>query len=658
MADYQRPQKPTQKDKNLITEQSGLTILMSGFLLALSIGFAIRGFIHPSKVYALVAEAAKQIHKEIDVQFEAAEISFADGAFPRLSVIVKNAQLKSENLCWMRPILDIDEIELPINIFSFFSATAPVTTIKALNVHLRLLGEKSECKKTGAEIPLQNNVTINQSVSLVKKVEQNMSIAPTLDRLMIQKLEIDPIYYPKANLILEDVELFVKSNQPRIISLKAQSHILKDIQWGDYAANAQLMVEYSEFPDRKVDGHVFGNWREGSYSWDSSYRIDEDFFQTEVDLRHIPISKLASLGQRWGLDRFESMKQVWLSMKAKASGSMAELQKTPLNIHDFKVEGDSGEIIIDQLDWNQLADISPQPFLAQMNSLSLQSFFNLSSQIKPSPILGNLGLFTGRAEVVDISNLKIFGDLQGLQFIFSNKGQREFQLIKKMNLDIQRNAGKWMLNISRIEPDQGIFSGELLVNADSGLNDVHAKLTAEELVLSPNVQKLMSGGNGSLGIFQARIDFSFHQGMMQKINGKLIGKDIDIENIKLPKLQMQFQTDADQDFITLFEIPELKLNSELIQKSFLAELKDIFPTQTDDYLLKQVSLHLNLKDFNQLKWKKLNFLFSEGFFESSGGWDGAGILSGYINVNTKKMGAHKYILDGTRDLPSLKKTND
>jgi hypothetical protein len=647
----QRPQRTPQKENNLVADQPGLAILGAGILISVLFGFAIRGVVHPSQIQTLVAEAATKIDKDIQVQFESADLSLAHGFWPRISIIIHNIQMRSESSCWMKPTLDIDELELPLSLWSYLTLGNPVTRIEAQTVRLRLAGEKRDCSEKAKKENAEVAIPTSQAVVLVHKDEKKTSTTPALDRVLIRHLEIDPLHFPLAHTQLSKVELSVKSHQPQILTLKAQSDILKDPLWGDYSAHALLSVEYSEFPEKNIEMHVSGNWREGSFSWHTSYKLSEGFFVTEAEVRHIPLSKLGSISSRWGLNRLEPLKQVWVSLKLKSQGLSESLQKSPVNIRDFKIEGDSGDLLVEKLEWLHIEDSAPQPFMAQMRGLPLEMLLKMGIQSQSSPILKNIGFFTGRADVEDLNNLRVLGELEGLQFVFSNKGQREYQTIRRMSLDLKRTRGQWALDVSRIEPEQGVFNGELTASADKDLNDIKIKLFAEEFSLSPAVQKLMSGG-GSLGSFQSKIELGFYKGKLDRLQGKLQGQNVEIENIKIPKFSMQLQNEGWDKFQVALQIPQQSVDSEIVEKSFLNPLADLIPREELNFELKNFKSVLVLKDFNTVKWKQLSFGFPQGNLSGAFEWNVDGELAGQLLLKNHQ-GAHRFLIEGSRDQPVL-----
>ncbi len=119
-------------------------------------------------------------------------------------------------------------------------------------------------------------------------VDQSKKYESDVRGIFIQRLEIIPEKHPQYAADLLNFVVKVKSFEPRIIEITAKSHLLKDQQVGDYLSHANLYVEYKESPEKSLQAHFFGNWREGHYSVIANYTLDERLLAIETDLKHIP----------------------------------------------------------------------------------------------------------------------------------------------------------------------------------------------------------------------------------------------------------------------------------------------------------------------------------------------------------------------------------
>jgi hypothetical protein len=90
-----RTPRYSEDDKNLIAEQPGRFVLFSGVLLAVILGLVIRGLIAPNKVKSMIETAAARMHKDVQVEFDSAQISLARGLLPRFAVIITKVKMES-----------------------------------------------------------------------------------------------------------------------------------------------------------------------------------------------------------------------------------------------------------------------------------------------------------------------------------------------------------------------------------------------------------------------------------------------------------------------------------------------------------------------------------------------------------------------------------
>ena len=103
------------QDKDLVAEQSGLGISLIGLMLALFMGLAVRALVAPEKVQAHLQKAISHIHPDLNISFNEAYVSFANGIFPDLAVIVRGGVISSDKKCWLAPLMEIHEIRLPLS---------------------------------------------------------------------------------------------------------------------------------------------------------------------------------------------------------------------------------------------------------------------------------------------------------------------------------------------------------------------------------------------------------------------------------------------------------------------------------------------------------------------------------------------------------------
>jgi hypothetical protein len=640
-------------DKNLIAEQPGRVVLFMGVLLALTLGLIVRGVLAPNKVRAHIVAAASRIHKDLDVHFETASVSLSRGLLPRFAVIITNVKMESSNACWMTPSLMADEIRLPLSLWALVRGENPVTEVGAGQVRVELRSEYKNCdsKSTSTTATPAEEPAVTQFVTLKNKKSQSPESAP---RPQVEAIGIDTltIVAPtlSAPLELSAFEVRLKSNSPRVIEMTAKTHLIRDEQFGDYLSHAAISVEYTEFPKTQVLGRILGNWREGSYQMTGNYFLAEDDLSCELDLKHVPISQVGQVLKKfkWAKNDFNT-RQVWVSVHAQMNGQASQLKKAHLQVKDLRLEGDLGDIRVPQVQVLSFEPLSYSPFFVDIEKLKIEKLLTLIHRPHPSPALGQLGAFTGRAEVTSVDELRLVGVHRGMEFIFSNKGQRELQTLNEISTDLRYGKNRWNLSAANAVVDQGVLDGSLQVSADRDLRNLEIDGKIAQLKLSPNIIRLMTAG-GRIGALSGELHMKVREGQPNTLKGAIATEEVAVEGVELSRSRWQIDTVKN----------EVVLNGQLQRMAVSAGspsfqvLKNIIePDWMNDGKLevKTISTQLQFQTLKTLAWKNLSAQLDKGVrITSEGQWDLQGNLSGQIQATSSKA-SQRWILGGRRDEP-------
>jgi len=639
-------------EKNLIAEQPGRIVLIAGVVLSLILGLSVRGLTAPSKVKAMVESAASKIHKDVHVEFDSAQLSLSNGLFPRFAVVIGKVKMESENECWMTPQLLVDEIRLPLSFWALLRGENPITEVEAGTVEVNLRSPYKNCETGGAAEPAHETPQIKQFVTLKNPARSESPQTPTqVEAILIDQLRISapPLSEP---LELAAFAIRLKSNSPRVIEMTAKTHLLKDQQVGDYLSHATLWGEYTEFPKKSVQGRLSGNWREGSYQLKANYLMKEEEFTSEVDLKHIPLSQVAQIFKKMNwLKEDLNARQVWVSLNLQTTAKKADLKKSGMQIKDLRLEGDLGDLTLPEARIVSLQPLRYFPFTVDIQRLNLERLLTLLNRPHPSPALGQLGHFTGTAVFKDDDHIEISGTHKGLEFIFSNKGQREMQTLREIAGDMKLEKDRWTIAISRFTPDQGAFDGQMQLLADRDFKNLEIKAKAQELRMAPNVVKLMTTG-GQIGAFSGDMDMKFQEGRLNSIKGILNSENINVEGVELAKAKMNF------DYVkgeVVTQVQAQKLSMRVGSPAFQL-LKDLVEPEwmSDDHLaMKNLSAQFRSDNLKALAWRNFQAQLEKGGrISSEGAWDEEGFLAGQIQAQTGKSN-HKWLVAGKRDVPTF-----
>ncbi len=648
------------ENAELVTDQPGFAIFIIGVSISLVFGILLRGFFSSEKIRNHIALAASQIHKNVKVEFEDVKLSLSKNGIPRVAVIISNISAVSEDICLMSPQVKINEIVLPISMKNLFSGKAAIEKIMMGNVQLLLNGELKNCRELQFEN--ENSKFSNSQQKTVSLVGVGQSLPSQLST-DLKELSIDEfkVFHNKTNdipFILTDVAILLKSIQPKIVLLKAQSYFFNENQKVDYSSRAELNLEYNEFPEKKLQTHIFGQFREGHFTIQMQNRVDEGQYNVEIDLRHLPLSKIFSTLQRYGISSEMNPKQVWLSLKGKSQGFIDKIKSESFDIKELKLEGDIGEVYTDLIEFSQLYPLKVKPFLLNAEQLDLSKALAFYSKTSISPMLGDMGRFTGRIEVFDMDEVRLFGFLRGLEFVFSGVGSRELQRINQVSLDTNLKRKRWSLKLNRFEVEQGKFNGDIALTADRDFQKIDVKVKLDELLLSPKVQNLVTRG-GYINSFNGNLNFSWENASLNKIVGHVRSEEAVINSIKFEDLNFNFEQGKDYPFVMKTKFQNIIIPEGTVKDMFLRQAINANWIVNGNLNLNKITGQMGFKADKSSEWRGFNASLTGGNEKifTEGKWNAEGVLTGAFQIKSTQSGL-KYNIRGTRDEPILEGNHD
>jgi len=454
-------------------------------------------------------------------------------------------------------------------------------------------------------------------------------------------------------LHLRDLVLTIKSAQPKILVLKAQSQFFNEGHQRDYTSKAEIHLEYNEFPEKILQSHILGQFREGHFTVHLQNRLDDSQYNLEVDLRHLPLSKIFSTLHEYGTATNLNPKQAWLSLKGRSRGFIDKIESESFEIKDFKLEGDIGELQTELIEFSNLKPLKMRPFLMQAEELNLGKILSFYSLVQPSSTLGELGRFTGRVEVFNPNEVRLFGLHHGLEFIFSNLGQRQLQKVNQVSLDGSLKNKKWNLKLSRFDLDQGRLDGDLSFTADQDFQKAEMKVRTDDLTLSPDVQSLITQG-GRLGAIKGNLSFSWVRGELQKILGSAAVDEMVINSMKFEDAHWNFEPVTGPIASMKLKFQNLTIPQDFLKDSFLATLIQPQWLVDGNLNLNKVSGQMVFEREQKVQWKSYQAFFSGAGekISSDGQWNDKGDLQGSLSLKSSQK-TLRWKIDGTRDRPRL-----
>lgn len=643
--------RQNRSDKNLIAEQPGMTVFLIGFVLAFIIGYTAKSLLSPGRVRAHIEKAASHIHKDVSVSFGTAYFSLSDGILPEFAIVITQVKMESTRKCWGAPILEVDEVRLPLSLVGLLNNRKPVRAVDANQVLLTLREDFSDCAIEEKKAMTSNQVVSAPLVKIARSGDEDR-FRNDIGRLHIQKLEIISFKNPQLTSELLNFSAVVKSVEPRVIELRAKNYLLRDAQVGDYLSHANLFVEFRESPELTLQAHYFGNWREGHYSLIGNYNFADKMLAVELDLKHIPLSQMLNILRKYNVVHQDfNSKNIWISTKARLFSSIENLKKAPLEIKDFHLEGDLGEINAERVAVTSLEPFRYEPIAVDIQRLDIERLLYFLGQDAPTKVLGQMGAFSGSAQVVSDKEVSLRGEHRGLEFVFSNKGQRETQVIDRMLAELKLKNDSWNAKLARIEPLSGVFVGDVELNADKFFKKLDVKTRIDEMSLAPRVQKLMTSG-GEVGALSLNSQLHLEDGKITYLKGTLGLAGMSVERVLFGKSRavLGWKDGA----ITLdTQMDSLTLERNSPAGAVLIGLTESVWWKNNRLELDSFAGQFHSSELKKLEWKNVKATIDrDSRLFTEGSWNPQGALTGSVLLQDENK-RRKWLIGGSREVPQF-----
>jgi hypothetical protein len=640
-------------EKELVAEQPGLAVSVIGLLLALFMGLAIRAALSPERILHLVEKAATKIDSRFNAKVGGAYVSFAEGAFPQFAVVVKDFSMESDEACWLRPTLEVDELKLPLDFWRFLRGQIHIHEVLAHEVSISLRSDMAECQRPAAvssreAAPSRTTAATTPQPSSWESFSRSRD---SVDSVQIERMRVHYLPMAFSSFEIRNFEVNVQSKSPKRITAGGILNLNGETLSGDYSSTGSLKIDFEEgaSPDWKVS--LDGNWREGHYLISTDYSSEKQYIKLSSDMNQIPLNQLFPLLRKYRLltSNFNG-RQVWLSLKGNIEGDVHRLSALPAKFDLVRIEGNIGEIEAKNLEVKKLDPFTFTPFDVDIKSLQLDSLMTFLNRPLVSPIFGHLGVFHGQAHFEDSQNVKIKGEDTGLEFIFSSRGNRQIQAMSLIGGEIKFTKSQWNIKVDKVKPVEGVFLGDISLEADHNWSQVGIRAKIDELSLGPSVQKLITNG-GEIGSVDGDLQCHFDHGNLSDLQGHVTASDMSVERVHLKRSKMTLATSKDRNVHLDMHIQgmtaEVGSPVHLFLEKFVDSTSPPAPLEVA-YGSVKISTH-QLDDFH---WDELILQMPHKSVRSKGGWNVEGRLSGQVDV-VSGVKTTRFEVGGFRDKPQI-----
>lgn len=665
LEEYRRSQK------YLVAEQPGWSRSLIGLFFAVILGLTIKAQIVPSKVMQMVREATSKADPNLDIQFASARVSLSDGLFPELAVVVQDLMVTPKDDCWGGTNLKVDQIKVPIKFRDAIRGIFLPRMIEVGQAQIDLEVEKIErCEKANRSV--QTVPPVNQNAAPSTPVVQEHPFAKAgahqanqgIDRIDIRSIQVNLIGNHSHELSLRQIQIAIQSHSPRKLNITGFVKFTSSDKIFDLASGGRLSVHYDESINNSINTQEFpvvanlsGTWFEGNYLAQFSVDPRNQNFQLKTEAKYLPLLQILPILKKYDVIKTDlNGRKAWGTFQFQADGNLKTIEQARVQGKEVKLEGDFGEIYVPSIDIQQFRPTIFSPINIVMKNFDFNELLIFMNRQHPSPALGNLGKFYGTLTVHSAKHLSLSGEHSGLEFWFSNKGQRAIQPISLILVQAEWQNSEWDIGINRIQPTGGLFEGKLKLKADNDWKKVEIQADIDELILSSQIQDVMSSG-GRIGTLYGNLDLVLESGKASNIHGKINLNEGIIEGIGFKKLGIKFDPRKKNQSVDKFEmltqVKELDIPAD---REFIANL-GIYQNANQKAIFADLNIVAETEDFKTLRWDLKSVKAGTLIVSSVGKWDEAGKLNGEIKIKSGPRVIKSFILEGHRDEPIFRQKN-
>lgn len=638
-----------------VADQPGLKRSLFLILLATFSGFILRSALTSDFVQGRVQKAANRIHTDLKIDFASTRFSLSDGIFPEFAVVAEGIRFESANTCWMGPVGEIDELRIPIDLgVLIFSQRVQVSRLKIGAISLSLRNRSQDCG-SALKSAFDGSPGERRDPEGFQGGPVRTSSRGTITEVFIESLDLHWARLGSMPIQFKNLVLRKEDPQQEDFDLMANLNLGGLAMLADFSSHASIRVQ------RKgplVSSELVGSWREGKYEISARSNLDQENFEMSGRIDHLPLSQILAL---WRRKQSQSGKpaphlaeidsrQIWLNMKFSTPRPQPLGRDPQVRVESLHIEGDLGKV-----EGGPFVVESWSPLAISKASLALRDFKServlqvLSGEAKPDS-LSSFGFLNGEVRSLGGRRFELVGEFSDIGFVFSNRGERRTQTISLASGRLAYDDGQWQLEFKKIRPADGLFLGEVRLRGQEGRAEADLEVQVEELILSPEVQSLMTGG-GSLGRWTGDIKGTLDRSGLRRISGSVFVQDLAVEGLRMNKVRASISTPSEH-FVVDIQSPSLELDSGSRVYRALEPLLRNFPLLTERQVLEARDLAFTFESSTKsdLRWRLKPLTVFDFVMRSEGQWDELGSLSGRVYLGPR--GREKlWRLQGHRDNP-------
>lgn len=502
------------KEKNFspIHRKRGWGLFLFGLGISLIFGLTVRSLFSSRSLEYWVDERLETEGLRSRLLVEGVHLDLRSSTLPRLALRMDRVQYKDSGPC-PKFRISFNNVYLPIRFSTLFDKTVALKTVRVGDSELLLNPECSDAVvKLEKEISLKpKTFDIQRKISSVsKKGPKDLQKSLMEAANYFQKRWSDD--WQKAKRVVNGFEI------ERLVVFDAKTQK----RWATFST---LSAEFEKDQKIAIDGGVRfdefllvggslrpftftlesdanmaqfktkGLFQEGRFNIDWKFDWQGQMQEVSLSTKDFPLRAVAFLLSEGSDRQFPlDLRRVWLSCRAHHKSALTVVLQEVVRLRDCEIYGNGGKLTTTaiQVKWDDKVVV--EPFKVTFDGVSLEHFVNVVGKASPMGVFNSLGRIYGSLNVKSAEEVEGYFDLKDLQLAFSNQGNHGRQDIEQVRLEVNYSQNRISGLISRMQFEEGDFSGTMSFNLDSALKEGAVQVKVKEASFSPSIQKLLVDG--------------------------------------------------------------------------------------------------------------------------------------------------------------------
>lgn len=484
-----------------VIDQVGFRVVFIGLAISLLLGLTLKAQISSQKIQALIQESTARLDKDFIVDFQSAEVILSKWGLPLPFVQISQIRLSPRKSACQNSQIYIDKLILPLSPIALLTSNTLIKEISATNVELRIsdlnLCLTSESQLSEERVPVSANQALSHLESSEKQNIENIFQIKTSG--LLQKLKIDQLKvifkkYPTQPLNLKQVQLdfFYTRKKLDKVQLFSQVYALKDSQSELMFFKGELNIIMSAQSDHHIEteAKLRGHLLDGEIQVYTIYNSLEQNIKVDLDFKHVAIKPFIQLNL---IESGWMNYPVAIQFHGYGQYQIDGNHMTILKFNDIYISGERTQIQIPEMSLKKERDlIDINPFVADIQNLDLNKLANFNQIKIISQSIENFGEINGTLKFKNKNDIQLEGEWSGIKFIFSNRGEREFQKIDSFHIDGQWQQDLLNLKMSQFKINDVLAAGQANISYHQKTSHVEAEAELEGPLLNEKVWQLLS----------------------------------------------------------------------------------------------------------------------------------------------------------------------